>query len=118
MITGKVGFTQLKIECLIGIHPHEIREPQPLLIDLTATADLSHAIRSDEIEDCFDYEQMANFCRSFGEKHHYHLLEKFTYQLLKGLMKEFQLSEATIKISKPQALPKCSAAFIELTLTS
>ena len=59
---GTVGFDNLNINCVIGVHPHERHTEQQICIDLRVTADFSRCAATDQVKDAIDYEKLAQLC--------------------------------------------------------
>lgn len=110
---GIIGFENFKIDCIIGIEPHERINEQEIVIDLKVEADMSKVSASDSIYDAIDYVQLAKICEETA-KGKYNLLEKYAADVLKVIFNTFKVSSASIRVMKPEALPGAAQAFIEL----
>lgn len=54
-IRDSIKINDLKIDCIIGILPHERNTPQPVVVDIELTLDLTVAAQTGEIRRTLDY---------------------------------------------------------------
>jgi 7,8-dihydroneopterin aldolase/epimerase/oxygenase len=114
-MNGFIGFNQLRVSCIIGIHPAERTTEQDLYIDLKVRTDFSQLILSDSIHDTIDYVRLAEICKDLGQSQKYYLIETFAARVLDAIFREFDVVEAAITIKKPSALPEAACAIVELS---
>ena len=111
---GTIGFRGYRINCIVGIEPHERMILQDLLVDLKVEIDFSRVTASGRLEDTVNYVAFAEICNEVAINGKYHLLEKYAADVLEELFKLFDLKSAWIKIEKPLAIPGAECALVEL----
>jgi 7,8-dihydroneopterin aldolase/epimerase/oxygenase len=112
-MNGLMGFENLKINCIIGIHPEERNSAQDIYIDVKVQYDLTNCFKSQSIQDTVDYVRLVEISNHEAQNRH-GLLEIFAHKVLEKIYEEFPVSWAWIRIKKPQALPNAQWAFVEL----
>ncbi len=114
MTKAIIGFHQLKIPCLIGLHPEERTHPQLLIVDVKIQLDLKACFKSEAIQETIDYVSLAEVCQRLAYTKHYFLLEIFAKEILDEYFHKFPLQWAWVRIQKPSALPAADYAYVEL----
>jgi 2-amino-4-hydroxy-6-hydroxymethyldihydropteridine diphosphokinase len=96
--------TGLKVSCIIGIFEWERKQKQDVIIDLKFPCDSRRASRHDFVNETVDYKKIAKFTISFVEKSNFKLIETLAERLATLLIKNFNLPEIDLTISKPGAI--------------
>jgi dihydroneopterin aldolase len=113
-----LGIKALRIDCIIGIHPHERTRPQHLLVDLELDADLGPATDSDQLADTIDYEAVANDLASLADGGRFRLIEAFAEAGATMLLERFgDVAEVRLEVHKPQALAMAESSFVRVRRT-
>jgi dihydroneopterin aldolase / 2-amino-4-hydroxy-6-hydroxymethyldihydropteridine diphosphokinase len=99
-----IVLTGLKVRCIIGIFDWERKEKQDILIDLKFPCDIRKVSRRDNITDTFNYKKIAKSIIAFVEKSQYQLIETLAEKLADSLIKNFQIPEIYLSVSKPGAV--------------
>ena len=94
----------LKVSCIIGIFDWERKQKQDVLINLQIPCDAHKAAQRDNIADAVDYKKIAKTTIAFVEKSDFQLVETLAEKLADLLIKNFQLSEIELSVSKPAAI--------------
>lgn len=110
----KIFIEGLKIPCVIGIFDWERRTRQTILIDLDLTTDIRKAAKSDHIKDAVDYMSIAKFILAYVRQSRFYLIETLAERLAASLLKQFQLQEIRLRVSKPGALRHSKNVGIEI----
>ena len=105
----------LRVDAIIGIHPHERARPQPLVITLSIAQDFAQAAEKDEVGLTVDYSACAEAIRRFVRESGFELLEALARRLAQHLLREFPISRLTLEIRKPQAVAESDGAAVSLT---
>lgn len=100
---AKIGFKDLSVHCIIGVHPHERLKEQMIKIDLSIKTDISQAVSSDKLEETVSYSELSNLCKTIAKEGAYHLLETLGYTIIKTLMHDKRISHVEITLKKPYA---------------
>jgi dihydroneopterin aldolase len=112
---GIIGFTQLKIPCVVGVHPSERLKEQDLFVDLSVKVPMDACAKKDSLEKTVDYSLLANAISKLAVLRKYKLLETFAVEALALIFKKWpQVSWAKIHIYKPSAIPGAHNAFVFL----
>ena len=56
---GTTGLKDLRVDCIVGIYPHERAVPQTVLLDIEIDYDFAAPAASDAIADAVDYDDVA-----------------------------------------------------------
>ncbi len=110
----KVGFEHYRIDCLIGCYPEERQTKQPIYVDLSVTVLHQEFIKSDDLEDCMNYEALAHLATEVALSGEFHLLETFAYELIHKIFSLFSVESIDLKVKKPFAIPSAKCAFVEI----
>jgi len=109
---GTVGLNDLRIDCIIGIYPHERAAEQPLFVDVEVEYDFASAARSSNIEDALDYDELARELTRLAVQRQYKLLESFVDEATTHCLQHFAaINRIRLTVRKPQAVENAAAAF-------
>lgn len=111
---GKIGFDDLRIDCIIGDLPEEREAEQSLFVDLRVEGDFSKCARSDDVRDTVDYVALADLCTKLAVERRYRMLETFAVEVIEHLRKQDGIFSVWIRIKKPKALSFAALSVIEL----
>ena len=111
---GIVGFQDLKVNCIIGIHPEERHVEQCLLVSIETEWDFSKVVAKDDLTQAVDYAKLADYSSEFIKRRKYHMLETLGFELVRELRTNFDLSWIKLTVKKPKALTDAVCSFIEL----
>jgi dihydroneopterin aldolase len=110
-----IGLSGLRINCIIGIHPPERLEEQPLLVDLEVERDFAAAAASDDFTHTSDYTAMADLLTELAQERQYQLLETFAEDAAALLLERFtEVERLRLQVRKPQAVPAADASFVRV----
>ncbi|MCB9799375.1 MAG: dihydroneopterin aldolase [Candidatus Omnitrophica bacterium] len=102
--SDRIFLEALEIKCIIGIFDWERKKKQKVLIDIDFPADIRRAAKKDHIRDTVDYKRMAKRTIHFVSQSRFQLIETLAERLAQIILKEFSLSELTLRVSKPGAV--------------
>ena len=105
----------LRVECIVGVRPHEREQPQPLLISLSFPADFAAASESGTLEATVDYSEVAREIETFVRAGRFQLLETLIRRLAEHLGGRFGLSRLSLHVAKPQAIANSDGPALSLT---
>ena len=108
-------FTNLAVQCAIGIHPHERAKPQRLLINLAIALDPMAEPTSDNIADTLDYDAVRTAIIAIASERHYDLQETLARRLADHIMALPQVTGVRVTTAKPDAYPDCEAVAYSIT---
>ncbi len=116
-MNGIIGFKKLRVDCIIGILPHERVQEQTLFVDIKVRHDFSACIKDDHIDATIDYVRMAELVTETAVTGKYGLIETYAAAVIERLFETFPISWAWIHIEKPVALPAAACSMVELERT-
>jgi dihydroneopterin aldolase len=112
-----IHISGLKVDCIIGIYPEELKKQQPVIADIRLGLNLSHAGRTGKIGYTCDYEQIANEVIALLKFRCFRLLEAAAEEIaamLFGVHGKIETLE--LRLEKPEALRHLAAsAAIEIS---
>jgi dihydroneopterin aldolase len=115
---GTVGLYDLRIDCIVGIYPHERIRQQTLRVDVALEVPFDRAAASDHVRDVLDYDHVAALLITLAEARGYQLIETFAAEGTAALLERFpEATAVSIEIRKPAAVPAAAAAFVRLRRT-
>lgn len=107
-----IGFTGLKVSCLIGVLPHEYKQTQEISISLKITLP-QEVQREDLLSSTIDYSELAKLCQGVALRSHHGLIETLASCILEEILEHYYSSYLWIRIEKPSAIPEANCAFVE-----
>ena len=113
----RVFIEGLDIEAIIGVHDWERTAAQPLLVDIGMSVDASVSAGSDAVDDTVDYAAVAEAIGTLAAQSRHQLIETFAEEVAAMILGRFgpKVSEVTVCIRKPRAIPNARNAGIEIT---
>lgn len=115
---GIVGLQDLRIDCIIGIYPHERAATQPLFVDVEVEYDFALAGQSDGIKDALDYDHLASELTRLAVERKYQLLEAFVEEAADHCLDHFPaINLIRLAVRKPQAVEAAAGAFVKVERT-
>lgn len=104
----------LRVQCIIGVRPHEREQPQPLVISASFPWDFGRPGESERLEDTVDYSTMAQAIREFAQAGQFQLLETLARRLADHVGRRFGLARLHLHIRKPEAIEDSDGAAVSL----
>jgi len=100
----KIFLNQLEVQCIIGIYKRERVQKQTVWIDLEIPCHADHAAQSDDIRHAVNYKHIAKRVLNLTKRSRFYLIETLAEKIAQTLLKEFELPEITLTVSKPGAV--------------
>lgn len=104
----------LETRCIIGIFEWERKIRQKVLIDLEFPVDGAAAARADRIESTFNYKALAKRLLADIPKTRFRLIETLAEFIAQLCLKNFQIREIKVRVSKPGAIRSAENVGIEI----
>lgn len=105
--------SQLALSVYIGTHEHEQNNLQTVLLDLAIATDIEAAAETDSLDHAIDYEVVVNDLQAMLDGHRFQLMETMVKWVADYLYQRWQVIDAEITLSKPEALAgKASVAIV------
>jgi FolB domain-containing protein len=111
----RILITDLLVRCIIGVSDEERREKQDVLINLSLSADLEKAARTDRIEDAVDYRALKKGILSMVESSQFHLVEALAEAVAQLCLEHPGVLSARVRVEKPAALRFARSVGVEIT---
>ena len=113
-MVDKIHIRDLKVQCIVGINPHEREEMQEICINITLDCDYAKACRSDKIEDTVNYKLLKDELVAFIQKSEFFLIEKLAEEIASRCLAREQVSRAVVTVDKPGALTGARSVAVEI----
>lgn len=110
----KIIIKNLRLRCLIGINPDELKEKQDVIINAEVWTDFSKAIKSDDLSDTINYWELNKSIIRLVEGSKFNLVETLADRIAGICIKEKNVWKARIIIEKPKALKSAESVGVEL----
>ncbi|MDR1968811.1 MAG: dihydroneopterin aldolase [Burkholderiaceae bacterium] len=101
-------------ETVIGIHESELKQAQPVLIDVHAGVPRAHACDTDRIGDTIDYGVVRERLKQLLEEHRLQLLEAFAEAIASILLDDFGACWVRVKVVKPRKFDDVQAVGVQI----
>ncbi len=112
---GTVGLKDLRIDCIVGIYPHERVEEQPLFLDVEVDQDFGAAAASEHVDDTVDYDHIAAGLTDLARTRQYQLIETFAEDACALVLGRWAAVEAVrVEVRKPRAVPAARCSFVRV----
>lgn len=115
-MNGVVRILGLQPEAIIGCYDWERKIKQRLEVDLELTADFSLAAQTDDLIHALDYAAISEHVMSFVSESQFELLEALSKAVIDEIFGLWPVSQITVHINKPGAVPAAAGVGVSLTL--
>jgi dihydroneopterin aldolase len=114
---GKILLHNLKVTCIVGIHPGERQLPQNLWLDVSLTTGFADSIASENIADTIDYSEIADCLEQWIMDKQFQLIETLAVEACHLLFSKWPtIKSCKILVKKPAAVPHADYAGVEVEL--
>ena len=100
----EITITDLRLRAIIGIFDWERETKQDVIVNISATVDLSSVFQSDNFEETVDYKSLTKEVIDLVEGSKFYLIEKLAYEILSIVLKRERVLQATVSLDKSYAL--------------
>lgn len=111
----RILITDLRARCIIGLFDEERREKQDVLVNLSLSADLSRAARSDRVEDTVDYRALKKRILAMTEASEFRLIEALAGAIADLCLEEPPVAAVQVRVDKPSALRFARSVGVEIS---
>ena len=112
--TYNIIVKDLLLNALIGIHAHEKKRKQRVLINLLLKASENFKIDDDDITKVVSYEHIVNDIEKLINSKHFGLLENLSEKIAKICLKDERVLNVSIKIEKLDVFKNTRSVGIEI----
>ena len=110
----RVAIDDLRVSCVVGVHPWERRSPQEVRLSLSMAVDLAPAAASGRLADTIDYAELADAAAAEARRGRHRLLETLAEALAGLCLRRPGVREARVRVRKPAAIRGAQAAAVEV----
>jgi FolB domain-containing protein len=107
--------SDLLVRCIVGVNDDERREKQDVVINLSLSADLRKAGKSDKFEDAVDYRDMKKRIMALAEASRFFLVEALAEAIAGLCLEHPAVLQARVRVEKPSALRFARSVGVEIT---
>lgn len=112
---GTTGLKDLRVDCIVGIYPHERAATQTVRLDIELDYDFAAAAASDAIADAVDYDDVAASVSALLRERGFQLIEAMAEHAAAMLLARVPAATAVrIEIRKPAAVPAAACSFVRV----
>jgi dihydroneopterin aldolase len=114
-MNGIIRILDLRVDCIVGVYPHERDRAQPLFIDAELICEVRESARSDNLADTVDYDVLSQQIQATVKASECLLLERVAAMVLGLCVETPGVQAATVRVRKPEALRDARTVEIELS---
>src|SRR4051812_7181166 len=108
-----LSIRDLKVSCIVGVHPHERKREQDLFLDVDLWLDFVPAAASDHLHDTLDSTRVAEDLTAFLRAERFQLIETLAHRGCERLLRSYPaLQGCRLVIRKPGAVPNALHAMV------
>lgn len=115
-MTDRIVLTGLRVRGHHGVFPHERRDGQDFLVDITVWIDLHLAAHTDDLTDTFDYGALAARAAEIVGGEPRELIETVGGEIAADVMSDSRVHAVEVTIHKPDAPIPLSFADVAVTV--
>lgn len=94
----------LRLRCVIGFSPHELKDKQDVVISLRIHADMRKAGETDNPDDAFNYRTVTKAIIKHVEESNYKLVEAMAVAIARICVVDHDAEWVQVRVHKPHAL--------------
>ena len=114
-MTGTTGLHDLRVDCIVGIHPHERENDQTVFLDLELDYDFEPAAASDTIANAVDYDRVVALVTEVIQRRRFQLIETMAEETAAMLLEQVPAVAAVrLEVRKPAAVPSAANSFVRV----
>lgn len=108
----KIIIRGLRLDMLIGVHEHEKKKAQPVLINVEIDLTDPRPSWNDDLSQTLCYDLLSRKIKSLADSRHYNLVETFAEDLAQLCLTNNKADFVLVEIVKIEALPNAAGAGI------
>ncbi|MFL0798022.1 MAG: dihydroneopterin aldolase [Cellvibrionaceae bacterium] len=110
----KVFICGLKVDTVIGVYDWERKIRQTLLVDVEMSTDIRPAAAEDDLGKALDYHRISIRLQEMGKENSFQLIETLAEKMAAMLLTEFPITQLTLSLQKPGAVPDAQTVGITI----
>jgi FolB domain-containing protein len=111
----RILISDLLVRCIVGVNEDERREKQDVVINLSISANLSKAGKSDRFEDTIDYRDLKKRVMALAENSRFYLVEALAEAVASLCLEHPAVAQVQVRVEKPLALRFARSVGVEIT---
>ncbi len=104
----------LRLRAIIGFSPHELDEPQDVVLSLRLGLEERRAGETDDPRDAFNYRTIVKAIIQFVESSRFALLEKLAEEIARLALFDFKAPHIEVRVHKPGALRRSDSVGVHI----
>lgn len=113
---GTIELDSLAIPCIVGIHPFERTQEQPVFVTLGLDLDFAPAAASESVEDTVDYAALAESLHEMVRSAKFQLIETMAEEIARLILAQHpEVETVRVCIHKPQAVPQAKDTRVRIS---
>ena len=112
--TRHVFVKGLELDAVVGVHDHEKREAQQLIVSVDLTVRENPAGQVDRLEEVVCYADVVRRAREICSSGHVNLLETLAERIAQSCLDDERVIAVRVRMEKPNAIPECQSVGIEI----
>ncbi|MFC1586107.1 dihydroneopterin aldolase [Fibrobacterota bacterium] len=114
-----ITIKDLKITCIIGIHPEERNTAQAIFLDIDLDYDIKSAAENDDVRFAVDYHDLSQLLEQWLKERRFKLLESLAEKSCSMIFERWpEIKRCKIKVKKPGAVPEARHAALTVERTA
>jgi 7,8-dihydroneopterin aldolase/epimerase/oxygenase len=104
----------LLVKGIIGIYDWERENEQDILINIQCFGDTHNAALSDDLNECIDYENLANTIKKLVKESNRFTLEALAEDIANACLSINSVRKTVVRVEKPGVLPETTSAGVQI----
>lgn len=99
-----IKIKNLRLKTIIGVYDWEKNVNRDIIINAQIDTDFEQALRSDEIKDAIDYDEIIAKIKDIVAHKRYNLVEKMAQDMMDIILQDKRIAKCTLEIDKVGAV--------------
>lgn len=110
----RVFVHDLEVVASVGVHEHEKRYEQRIVISVELLVRDDYDGMSDRLGDVLDYSKVVDGMVGLVQREHVHLIETLAERIASQCLADPRVESVRVRIEKPEAMQSCRSVGIEI----
>jgi dihydroneopterin aldolase len=110
----RVFVRDLEIVASVGVHEHEKRYEQRIIVSADLFVPDTYDGVSDRLADVVDYSKVVDGIARLVQSGHFYLIETLAERIAAQCLADARVARVRVRIEKPDAMPSCRSVGIEI----
>ena len=112
--TRHVFVRDLRLQAVIGVHDHEKRERQPIVVNVDLAVSEKAAPLEDQLGEVVCYKGVVDAIQEIVDAGHVNLVETLAERIADRCLEDGRVSVARVRVEKPQAISNAGCVGVEI----